>query len=1187
MALTLIGSDQPISASKWNELFAELDRKARLVLNNKSIYLLPFASTAIAGLVGCRFYFFRGNSTGHSNLGGGLDYDHTPFTEAADTIAVTGWNLANKIVALDAPVPQSFLNRINLDGFTLGRFFDRSLEAHTRRYDWGDNPRDTYWLFERHTLPNYRPEKIYRYAQAEIIIEGDGYRTLAMDTRWNKFNFFRFHNLTPHSITVTFAGYHSLTVPRWESRCVRRDSVSAGYLDGWNYFNRFKAGDPRIFRMPQGNATPSQSMGANNVVSPAIVYAFLDALSPIQGGPRVYRDPQQVYDVSSLYPNSFPAITDATLLGDLLHHAGSLVDVKIDGTTVTKTTIQFPGYGQLLGGNVQGLTAAVVGDAVTIQTSDTSGASHDLWSTGTNLLAQSGVPRAAVTIDAAVALENHAPTSGDVRPLVGSQSIETRSFDLLGAVADDGTVPVIGSADATVTNAAAAWGGATGNSPNTIALHSWTVGRLKALDAWGSADWPGQDTSVAQFTNRRAVLGVFGLSLLFDQQIALSRLPQIDPDILANPQIIDLRDYPATLSGSDLTFHFAITFDGYGWPTKAQPAFVGPRKARVVATMPASELEFLEGVLTPQAAFEPVQRNPSVGNQPFGADGADFEIIPLKRAVKNGETTGANVLTPLALTEATPFGGDEQPMDFEIYLNPDPVVEFERTGVSGYLVHRTAWLANQTTERRMVRMNLLREHFNAIANEINAATKASPLTIEMWDSRFTPNLVGPFGGPYCPANQFASFAPNSDDELFWMSLGVPIKTEADLPASWAKVQGTARTLLRIFVPFTTTTQLLATRGYVHYEDGSFGFRTPVNSQWEYDYRITVERGLHISTIIHDPDQSTLLTQDLFDGTTHETTFRWVTVEDVQAAAEALGFLFYVERQVIPLVLKVWNPETAQTEILFSDPTKTANFTATRTSFGAEPPYPPGTTSKNHWIYQPGVVAQFADAIPNEAVEWVRSVERVRLLDHRAGDFITLESTYTDVSELTAQFGGFTMVVGIDYGPTEYRFLRQNSAVARTTEHEIQSGTAELESVRRRASVLIQSWVSDGMERNGKLVAVRVPWLDYNGEEFSRQNRRNAVGRLDHGPTVIPIYAPAAVAGVAVTAASGEQNFLAARTDDTPPTPAGDAITVDSTIVFSDSTLITVDQDFDAILPGYSKRFAEDLIWVKDWPLSLS
>ena len=128
MALTLIGDDQPISAALWNELFAELDRKARLVLNNKSLYLLPFASTAIAGLVGCRFYFFRGNATGHSNLSGGLDYDHTPFSEAADTLPVTGWgSIANKIVALDSPVPQAYFDRINLDGFTLGRFFDRSL----------------------------------------------------------------------------------------------------------------------------------------------------------------------------------------------------------------------------------------------------------------------------------------------------------------------------------------------------------------------------------------------------------------------------------------------------------------------------------------------------------------------------------------------------------------------------------------------------------------------------------------------------------------------------------------------------------------------------------------------------------------------------------------------------------------------------------------------------------------------------------------------------------------------------------------------------------------------------------------------------------------------------------------------------------------------------------------------------
>ena len=124
------------------------------------------------------------------------------------------------------------------------------------------------------------PQIENRFEVAEFIFDGyetcsscgtdhhgegtfEGYKNYTLSNKFDKYKFFRIHNLNNYDMTLQFeaatesseigAGYmyaecspgggHTIQIPKHESRCVRRDFGE--YTDGFNHFQKFIKGDHR------------------------------------------------------------------------------------------------------------------------------------------------------------------------------------------------------------------------------------------------------------------------------------------------------------------------------------------------------------------------------------------------------------------------------------------------------------------------------------------------------------------------------------------------------------------------------------------------------------------------------------------------------------------------------------------------------------------------------------------------------------------------------------------------------------------------------------------------------------------------------------------------------------------------------------------------------------------------------
>lgn len=319
----ITSSSEPIDHALWNELFAELDRKLTVLMDDKTWVLCQ--DIQVLGFMGRVFHFGNGLRPQSAFLQGVL-YDHSRFTRVAEEAEIEAFDLEAHVVATKDAIATAEKTAIGLtsaDEF----FFDSSLEAHRRIFAPDEEtPALLWWLLERPGAGfNTRliPQKVYRFALAELVIEGEGLQTVRFESEWNKFNCFRVHNCNRYTVTVDFAGQFQLEVPRYACRTVRRIPIgtvnppqSYVWEQGFNYFLKFRAGDPRLYSIDHDPRTPFGSQGANNITSPALViHRVLEAFSgdyglggsPDIGGPKWLRDPFVLPDVSELYPGFFPA----------------------------------------------------------------------------------------------------------------------------------------------------------------------------------------------------------------------------------------------------------------------------------------------------------------------------------------------------------------------------------------------------------------------------------------------------------------------------------------------------------------------------------------------------------------------------------------------------------------------------------------------------------------------------------------------------------------------------------------------------------------------------------------------------------------------------------------------------------------------------------------------------------------
>lgn len=379
-----------VGASSMDRLFRELNRRMSVLFGSRSFALgfNPDTGDLLTGqcipgnLVG-KCFFFTGTrrtryaqrfpqfrnidaqppTVGPSQPGAFTckSYNHAPFLAAVTELTPTSFDDANRIANYPA-VPDSYYAGITQARQPFTSFWDHSLQAHTIQRNGL-----TYYVREtgiEGLVANAEqpPEKSYRYALAEIIIENQDL-TLELPASYDKYSCFRIHNLQPKEQTVSFAGVFAVVLQPFGCATVRRTSATAdfaGYETGYNYFLKYREGDYRHFwffptsfhqdvlvienRPVRAYENVSSSMQANNLSNPCILYDWINALTIIPGeafdewapASRPAWFVQDEYELHNIYNSYSPAYSTlfgnpanaSTKVADLIHHKGTILIIK-------------------------------------------------------------------------------------------------------------------------------------------------------------------------------------------------------------------------------------------------------------------------------------------------------------------------------------------------------------------------------------------------------------------------------------------------------------------------------------------------------------------------------------------------------------------------------------------------------------------------------------------------------------------------------------------------------------------------------------------------------------------------------------------------------------------------------------------------------------------------------------------
>ena len=472
-------------------------------------------------------------------------------------------------------------------------------------------------------------ERHSAWGVAEIIIEGPTNVTLP-DT-WDKYNFFRVHNLNSVACTVSFGRHFTLRLLPFACATVRRTAPNGNYAKNGSYFFYAQGEDPRFYWFIQTgmggtngvvntswswDGRVTDTMAANNLTNPAGLldwvafftrnvddYPNYGASSPaatIHAG--LITDPTIQSNEYAHYKDLFgdPSVS-TTLLGDLLHHKGTVYAVQVSKTKID--ALSGKGYTQVIKGSFNGYatfiadmaalgvgvtakTAAGVATSLTdpkgiLQLSNANPSAYDVYlvPTGTNFLKRGDVQASMVTlsgstlypIESAVfevdanamdpgglnvmnATPNLGVTSNQlVFPPVVTTAANTKSYydwmSMTGPWTDPAGTPIVVTGPNITTMAQPAWTSA----PVMGGIHAVTVASLTSLSWWGG---PGN----AHYTLSASLQ-------LTPQGLALVWSEQFDGTAPAQPANGGLwQTYQNwTLGNLSLVQNHCIYFRGHGW----------------------------------------------------------------------------------------------------------------------------------------------------------------------------------------------------------------------------------------------------------------------------------------------------------------------------------------------------------------------------------------------------------------------------------------------------------------------------------------------------------------------------------------------------------------------------------------------------------------------------------------------
>lgn len=258
---------------------------------------------------------------------------------------------------------------------------DGSLQAHKKTVTVDGTPYELYLCQQDGGGLVLSRERHRRLHVAEIIIEGwPTGEAFDFSTAWDKYHFVRFHNLDHEARTINLPGGQSIEIPAFGIQAARRSyKIGSTWDTTYRYLWNCQSGDQLIF-----DAVFFGSR-ANNVAS---LRCYHDILDFIIDGVNPYRrgafiDPSVVWDGASLLPAT---IADSTRFGELYHHLGDVLSVEAASTTGTSTRGVIASWSALEGAGSQGLVVTVSGDDMQIAKTAARTAPVDAVGFGTTLI---------------------------------------------------------------------------------------------------------------------------------------------------------------------------------------------------------------------------------------------------------------------------------------------------------------------------------------------------------------------------------------------------------------------------------------------------------------------------------------------------------------------------------------------------------------------------------------------------------------------------------------------------------------------------------------------------------------------------------------------------------------------------------------------------------------------------------
>ena len=749
MALDFLTGNETPTAARMNLLWDEAETIIDKAMDGKSTYLL-FNGAVDSSWVdylhtGKEFWFYTASQHQSDDLSVLYPiYSSLPATHDQATIdsAVSGatytydsggWALSATDIAID-----------------------QTLKAHTVT-DSGN----TYYVWDK---GQPAPEKRWKYAVAEILIGNASGNVFEFPDTYDKYNAFKLHNLTGSQITFYFgtsSSYnYSLTIPAYSQKCVRRDSVTAGYDSSYKYFFKCKKNDPRFLAFDSHTGSVAQTMRANNITNASYLYNIMEFVGQhdlvqesVRQTHRITFEPTQCVDIGGEYATAgyVPTVNDSAKVAELAFHTGDLSYYRATDATSTPEigTIEFDGYSNL----ATALTTAGLGSSTVLNkftiTKSASKLYYYVWQKTTNLLTYQDQFR---TLDLGSGSSDVALETKFYMPPVFTHPQYLHNYQYRG------------------------------NDSSSYAAHTKTVGTLKTDLTTHLNSTPTLSSKEVKLTTEGPILFWHEAWPVNNWFTGFMRSHYTSINLSGGTAYVELdQDWPVA---TNKTWPSLKTSEyRAGWPSMWKGSvFNGTTGGRRHSTDAHKFHRLFEGPRKPRL-YETTSGNYphlEINNDPAGPNGVDFT----QNKTGTLTTTGiAHQTNDIDIGVEAFSAGDTDVPNYPRTVIADGAKNLEDTNsTSATAAEIVSAVFGNPTE--YCRLNLLKEHYNDLVNVCKAATKIRPLCIdEVYFGNKRPMAQGSylFNNYLAPRECYAGFTDGSSEEDLYNNLGVTIRDETDAP----------------------------------------------------------------------------------------------------------------------------------------------------------------------------------------------------------------------------------------------------------------------------------------------------------------------------------------------------------------------------------------------------------------------